>query len=252
MRLFLIFFFFISCEQRSFDFSYVEKRWLAVKKVSYTNQKIIPRVQITKPKNAWQHLATLDIETKLGVERDCLFYKYQSSKKGVFQIITKNPQKSCMESLYQKSYFKLEDLRSFWISVKEDELDLGVSKIKYTFKFPSLAHDDVGFLALSHGKYEEKLKIGDQCFSVNDRCEVLQDNCHLCPDGNFQVVDNNCEGRGSRFCGHQVCGKSAEIACPRGRRYNDYKQDYCVSESPMGWCEADSRVKCLDGVLICE
>ena len=122
-------------------------------------------------------------------------------------------------------------------------------KSSYTFFFEGKNH--------LIGQMSDTYKNGKayQCRKVDENCHSLQeDTCHLCRYGHFEVVDYNCPGGGSKFCGERRCGGEGEPACLIGYHlvHERFKQRPCVDNSPVGHCLPGLHQVCdKNNVLIC-
>lgn len=85
-----------------------------------------------------------------------------------------------------------------------------------------------------------------RCHQVDKDCNTVGENrCDECRYGWYEVVDFNCPGGGSKFCGQNHCGEKNEPACPRGVRVVDNEE--------KGICQSDLEpVENADKILICQ
>jgi hypothetical protein len=168
------------------------------------------------------------------------------------KVLTAMPEKSCKESLYQKAYIELKGIENFFFDINEKKLTFNIDRVDYHFPFLNSKIPMLNTIALSHGKYRKEIEEPESCYEVDANCKVVKNNCDQCPNGFFEIIDSNCPGGGTRYCGSQLCGVKGDYACYRGKRYSGYTLDYCVNDSPVGFCNKLYRIRCLGKKLICE
>ena len=96
-----------------------------------------------------------------------------------------------------------------------------------------------------------KIEDGEICKQVNDSCEIVFDKCDQCIGGSYYFKNSLCTKAYSKVCGVNNCGVRGEVACLRGSVSTGLK-DYCIQDSPIGFCSDGSRVACVNETLICE
>lgn len=164
------------------------------------------------------------------------------------------------KKLFQKDFYNLH----IKYQINLTELKIDQSKVK----IPVLNHNYRVQKIFSHhetinqygsfdlsiglgGEKQEKVNQGEVCFQVDDDCQEIKDNCDLCPVGTYYIKANRCSKKYNRVCGIDNCGVRGNYACIRGHIASEVI-DYCIQDSPMGFCSDGSRVACVNGILICE
>lgn len=173
---------------------------------------------------------------------------------------------NCEESLMAKNKLWKSPYYNFEISLEGNKFYLLMDdkKIKFSLinkkelkntKFSShVAQNSFGSveIGLSQGGITPmKIKDGEICKQVNDDCEIVFAKCDQCLGGSYYFKNNSCTKAYSKVCGINNCGVRGEVACLRGSVSTGLK-DYCIQDSPIGFCSDGSRVACVNETLICE
>lgn len=87
-----------------------------------------------------------------------------------------------------------------------------------------------------------------RCQHIGSDCKTIGENlCDECRYGWYEVIDFQCPGGGSKFCGQNHCGEKNEPACLRGAVKNN------SDEEEKGICQSDlSPVLNNDKILVCQ
>jgi len=152
-----------------------------------------------------------------------------------------------------RSYFvmKIDDktYKLSFINVKNKNHQRGsshIAKNKYGSTMIS-----INSVQNSHPEVTLSLKDGEICRLVDDNCKVIFDKCDQCDNSSYYFKNNTCRSKNSKICGIDLCGQRGEVACLRGHEATKMSQ-YCIQDSPVGFCHGDLRVACINGILICE
>lgn len=227
---------------------------------------------VDEPKGARVILAELEFLNKeFNRQRDCIAYKVPTAKKSGELLFIRGEQGSdCKQRVLSPPYFSLKDIYNlsmnltlrelvFKIDTKKLTLDFFNLRLKdlktheaYNFKVPGV---EVSFVERVNLKNSELLDL-EICQDVSSDCSREEKNlCHLCPNNgvSYMVYASSCKANPiRRYCGKVDCGEPGNPACIRGRRAVGYTGDYCIADSPLGFCKPPARVICLNGELYCE
>lgn len=218
---------------------------------------------IEKPAGTWIVL----IENKV----KCLTYKTPFKEGlGILKIVEMNKGECQID---QNSSFTLSNIQklSGYYNKKANEFSFQMTiqdqTKKYTIpllnkvvnkKFERFDSniDNVYFKNLLLEEYtaQAPIKDGELCYGVNSSCStVVANKCASCENGFYEVIDFNCPGGGSRYCGANKCGQKNEPACPRGYEILESKlSSLCFDGSPAGYCAPGLHTYCNeDKILIC-
>jgi hypothetical protein len=248
-------------------------RWIGAYSLSEISPYYKPGELITGPKETWQPLFAISLyaQTTDTQVKDCLYFYH--TEQSLLKVI-ENVQTSCQQAALQEgivtyvsklSYkLMLQKLKiSFFSDAQEIKLEYNLYNVQpdkdrnfQIFESNLGKKNESGLYLRSMvenqgSKQIQKLNLGDKCFELNPNCEVVQSQCHLCPSGFHQIIDSNCPQKGTRICGLKSCGQRGELACPRGRKFSGYTGDYCIPDSPLGICDKELRVHCMDKQLVC-
>lgn len=164
------------------------------------------------------------------------------------------------EKLFSKKYYNLKisfDFKKVLIKIDQEKIEVPLINFKQRENKKFSHHIKVN----SHGSFEistglggEKtqwLKDGDICYETDDDCQLVMDNCDMCPYGTYYIKNNQCKNNLTKVCGIDNCGERGQYACIRGPIASNIKE-YCMPDSPFGFCKPGLRVVCINGVLTCE
>jgi hypothetical protein len=273
MRSFILFIstflIFASCQEKRLNL----KDELAFVSSIKFNDSYLNKGVVNRPPRVWVELLRYDNGQNI---RKCLIFKTPyKDEKGVLKLVDLK-QKKC--STFEKGEVIFDGLEELKVQLSSKGqngrksylvLRYGVGEQQQSYEIPLLNYVkrksfqkydnqlDIGFIdELSFGKVLaiKTIADGNVCYGVNSECKVVIDNeCDKCQSGFYEVVDFNCPGGGSKFCGAIECGKRNQPACPRGYQILDSKlPSLCFDGSPAGLCEAGLRTFCNeDKILIC-
>jgi hypothetical protein len=164
------------------------------------------------------------------------------------------------KKLWESVYYNYEinfNSNKLYLKIDKTEFDISLINNKKMFhqKFSShTAKNSFGSVMLGLGKVGKervKIKDGEICRQVNNDCSISLDQCDQCQGGSYYFKNSQCQKIYSKACGINPCGKRGEVACLRGYLASGIK-DYCIQDSPVGFCFDGSRVACVNETLICE
>lgn len=250
-------------------FEEVQVRWSSAYKKDVVSNYLTAE-PINAPKGARVVLAKIKLLTKnFKSLTDCLVYQIPSADKpGELFFIQSRLGKSCEEQKFKTAYFTYKDIFNLKLEETNSKLVIFIDQFKISFSFynivnPNLKTESADYqlrvpgvlVSFVEGSVSQNiLKEYEVCSDVpNDQCSNrTEDLCHLCPSGkSYQVIASNCSKPLRRYCGHKQCGEKDGPACLRGRVSTGYKGPFCITDSPMGFCEKPARVVCLNNELYC-
>jgi hypothetical protein len=164
------------------------------------------------------------------------------------------------DKVWRSSYYNFEARfrnNNFYLQVDEKKYLVKLVNIKSLKKekFSShIAQNQYGAVEIgigTQGSSLPQIQDGEICRQVNDDCKIVFDKCDLCTGGSYYFKNNKCTKFYSKVCGINTCGVRGEVACLRGS-ISTGLSDYCIQDSPLGFCHDGSRVACVNNTLICE
>ena len=240
-------------------------------------------IELTRPPGFEQLVMEFVIPQKggLSLKTHCVYYQVPYKEKiSSFKVMEINAVDSCPEtSEIGKQYISISGLNKMKVTFKNFKLTLdfykgsnkhkieivmpnieaGVVHEKYRsikekklmsgLKFLRLDEDSFDFASNKYlGKLSDRFSRGSaiRCQQVNKDCETVGENrCEECRYGWFEVVDFQCAGGGSKFCGQNHCGEKNEPACPRGVKV--------IDPGEAGICQSDLEpVLNAEKILVCQ
>ena len=241
-------------------------RWLNATEILNKNPHFLEGVVITRPEGTWQSLFILEKNDK---KQDCVFFKIPSqTEKGILKIKGLPVNEKCENLLLDKGDVSIQNISEFSYKKNSKALTFLINNKEYKFHFLNSALQDQPY-ALFEGDYSdhkseirflgkeitqrEILKQGEFCHRYKDDCsEEIAFQCDRCENGVFtQVINSSCQKGYAKICGDISCGELNAPACIRGFGASGLKEEYCVQDSPLGFCREGLRVRCVDGALIC-
>jgi len=146
-----------------------------------------------------------------------------------------------------------KEVYNFSFNLKKNVLILNIDQHKEKIKMLNFYNQDISLLSFLK---DPGVQIPDYtiCSDVSNHCASKTiNNCDSCSAGvSYQVVASNCSfGSLRRYCGKKICGKKDAPACYRGRAASGYTGPFCISDSPIAFCEKPLRVICLNDELYC-
>ncbi len=234
--------------------SIIEDRWRGALFIQ-ANKNFKQDILVKEPRGTRQHILSVTyLDKGFNKVKDCLVYDVPKKREAsTLSIITVISKESCVDNLFSKVSFKWDQIFNFTYSINDTKLELKMDDIVKIFNLYNLTLRSKGMLiSFVDSDDGEVLKSGDICFDVSDKCNVLMpDQCILCPGGIQPAIASSCQSKTRKYCSDKVCGTRGELACVRGFVASGYQGDYCLNDSPIGYCSGRLRVVCIDGVLRC-
>jgi hypothetical protein len=267
--LLIIFSLFLSCEEQKSNhfFDQTQKRWIATTSIEKINTNYKDLSLIISPKETVQALLKINfLDSNFNEVSDCLFYKIPKINEGELFIVENPKNVSCMDLVADTPFVKMKNIRNFGIEISSF-LRLKIDLEKIDYKLLNLASKRTKkilssssrrkILVASSVNYKlekEELSDGSICFDINDECsETVKDHCDRCKGSFYLVVARACSSRFQKRCGESICGSKNNPACIRGFKTSGVKpENYCINDSPVGFCNTGLRVVCINSVLMCQ
>lgn len=211
---------------------------------------------ITEPAGTTQHIFTISyLNSNFQKRINCLVYSIPKKQQtGHLKIIAPKLGQSCEEVIFDKGIKEWKEVYNFAFNVEKSILILKIDTQEIKIPMMNLNQQDSSLLVSfsNSSKPGISLKENDICFDVNDDCEEsVKYQCQLCPNGIQNIIASSCPTKLRKICSKERCGQSGGYACMRGYAATGYTGDYCINDSPIAFCEGDSRVICVDGILKC-
>jgi hypothetical protein len=224
------------------------------------------------PKDVSVNLLTLDVyNLDFSTIRYCLNLKQGKGIVPSNLYITKTSESDCSKSLFSHSVLKSKNFYNFKIKIKSNQFTIKMDSEKIKIDLYNLqtnekpkvamqsAVESKSFSSVDIAIEESRVVIpqktildGKICFDVDDECNHEADNCMKCQYGSYTIINSACRTKYSKVCGHNNCGQNGQHACIRGFEITDFKLDYCITDSPAGFCNKGLRVFCHNQTLVCE
>ena len=233
----------------------LQVRWRTVLGINI-NPHIKKETPIIKPKNTWTKVLELNLlNENFEVYKDCVLYKVPETKgTGILKIFFNKTAKTCESQAFEPGDIEVKGIFNFGFNSYKDKLSFIIDDKTYLFKFPNLNSENKDLLLGKKIKDVsiQKLKEGDICRDFTDSCQPIQKaNCSLCPAGSVDAIYTDCPGMYRKYCAPNSCGGKGEYACARGMVSTKYSGDFCIPDSPVGFCRKGLRVICRNSELIC-
>lgn len=221
------------------------------------NENLVNEENIKAPPGTWQAALRLSAYANMFERVDyCLLVKipYKLEPGKIKFVRSKTLEKTCSEQLFAPQDSAEVEFYNLYIDYNQNELVLKVDQHVHRYKFSNMSQ---GSLLVSNDNGATSsgavslLKDGEVCRQVNSDCASGVDRCDDCENGSYYIKDNSCAQAYTKICGVDNCGKKGEPACVRGQVSTGVK-DYCIQDSPVGFCSGKNRVACVNGKLICE
>jgi hypothetical protein len=259
----------ISCEEKKTNdfFGKTQRRWISTFSIERVNLNYKKLDLILSPRGTTQAILKINfLDQDFKEVSDCLFYKIPKVNDGEVFVIENPEQVDCMTLIAEKPYASLKSIRNFGLEISK-KLRLKVDLYQYDYKLLNLkpkrskkilsSSQLQAVQVASSVLYNKKEKIlidGDICFDIDDECkEVMSDQCHLCEGSFFLVIAKSCEKKYQKRCGDNICGSRNMPACIRGFKTSGVRaENYCINDSPVGFCQKGLRVVCVDHLLVCQ
>lgn len=228
----------------------------SVYKVSEINGNFVGAEKIMAAPGTWSSALRLHTRVNDFQRLDyCLLVKapYRLEPGELKFVIAESFAKECSEYLFSKPASRTVKFYNLSIAPGADELRIKADDREFQYRFINQSGWSLQISTpAEEGKRERRfLKEGEFCFKVANDCSVSADQCDLCEGGSYYVKNNSCLSAYSKVCGQDKCGLKGEPACIRGQVSTGVK-DYCIQDSPVGFCSGNARVACVNGLLICE
>lgn len=235
------------------------------------DERFLTREPISKPKGVRVVIGEIDLLTKDWREiTDCIIYEIpKKGTPGKLFVIQKKSKISCEERKFAKAHLEISEIYNLAIQENSQSLKFLIDKYQIEFDFFNIVDhsedsESSSFKTKVPGTFvsfvestaaQKRLSDFDVCSDVptSDNCsENPKGFCHLCPNGNtYKVVASNCRKSLRTYCGYKECGSKGQPACVRGRAATGYKGPFCITDSPMAYCQKPARVVCLNNELFC-
>jgi hypothetical protein len=274
--LILLFFLFISCKHAVTNGEFFEKtssRWNYGSKISWINEHYKSVEKIATPKGTYQSIFEIEfIDANFNESYDCIqFYVPKDESDGELIIVPNPKHENCNKLITNSGYARIPDIRNFGYEINKGILKLKVDEFRFYYKF--LNFDKSSTLKLlsssipsklvagvliaskvSYSKSKNILQDGSSCFKIDDECNEIQKNeCSQCTGGYYEVISSKCGTKRNRVCGVNRCGEKNKTACLRGYLASGIDpENYCIADSPLGFCNPGFKVVCINNVLMCE
>lgn len=159
----------------------------------------------------------------------------------------------CSDYLFAPAASNTLDFYNAVVDLEDSVLTIKLDKETHRYSFINLSGLDVQVSPEDGASkaHRETLKAGEICLAVADDCSVSKDRCGECEGGSHYIKNSACASAYSKVCGRDLCGQKGYYACLRGHASTGIK-DYCIQDSPVGFCSGDNRVGCVNGTLVCE
>lgn len=276
---FIVFIFiltFSSCKTSPVANKFFEKtnlRWNYGVSLSWENMHYKNSEKVEEPKGTYQAVFSVKfLDKNFNYSYDCINYLIPTNEvQGELSIIANPDNVHCSKLIAETPYAKIEKIRNFGYEMKGSSLLVKVDEYRFEYNFlnfskkfaPKLLSSSVkpsivnGIQMASSIYYTKPLKTlnsGDICFDIDEKCdETISNKCSQCSGGHYEVVASSCATKRRKICGVDDCGKKNKPACFRGYLFSNLKpENYCISGSPVGFCERGLKVVCINSVLMCE
>lgn len=229
---------------------HIEQRWQGSRSIEI-NPRLTPGETIKKP--AAVHLKILEVTIygkDFGLIKDCLFYRVPSKdKSGLLYLHSVYKQEDCDSQITLPAKMQKNEIYNLGI----ENFSGGVLLQIDTKEIPIISRSKTPSLLISLVEESGHQPYVKLCYQVDDQCRVVQkDLCEFCPQGAYPVITSACRSAYSKVCARETCGEKNGFACIRGYQATQYRENYCVSDSPVAYCKGGLRVFCENDKLICK
>lgn len=266
----IVIFLLFSCTNSTREFLEVKNalfvRWSGAIEVTQLNPHLKKKEKIITPVATIQHLFSLGfLDVNFNKNYDCVYYEILSKDVGNL-IFTKNktnatcplyPKEETVifKSLVKNFIFNFEN-QTLTIANDKDQFILKLNERIKTNSFgahsrnvPLIVTSPIKTKNIS--KAQELIADGEICQKIGDECLIEFSKCDLCQNGFYPIIDNACPKSYTKICGNNDCGKLNMPACIRGYISTKFQLNYCINDSPIGFCDKEYRVMCINNRLIC-
>lgn len=242
--------------------------WAYINAVSDRHEFYKNNEVISKPKDAWQILFSLQyIDSGLKKLKDCVYYLVPGESPGVLKIKTMSASTSCDESILSSGDREVKNIKSLQFAVTEKGIDLDFTLAdfqnhKWQAKLPASSGVRVPKMQTSSAEYKsakilllapeqntkvpkvDNYKPKTLCHNINEDCmEVSPSFCSQCPEGWYEIP-NGCS-EGPKYCGVLECGGKDQPACRRGMKWQRKELDFdCRTNSSFAYCSKGLTIAC--------
>lgn len=235
--------------------SFFKEELFSVYQVGEINPAVINNEGLDLPPGVWSPAARFSVLANDFERIDyCLVLKAPFKlEPGQLKFVAAGEQ-SCGERLFAEPLAGPKSFYNISARLEEAKFTLRVDQEKRVYRFVNMEDGDVRIApdvesqTLSPAKL---LRDGEACFTVADDCSATEDRCGRCEGGSYYIKNSACQSAYSKVCGRDTCGQKGAYACIRGHVSTGVK-DYCIQDSPVGFCSGNNRVGCVNGTLICE
>ena len=254
-------------------------RWIGATTIHSLHPYIQQGESIKKPSNTWQKLFAVSFYDKnFQIQHDCLYYLVPNSETSGKLAVSFNAHSSqcppappekidlIRENIFNFSYdisLEVKSKHQLKLKVDDDEIlfdfiNFKTKKYQYSLSSNSVKNGSYIGLRVSSPvdsiKHSTEVSLADGvlCHRLDQDCKTLQNyNCDACTNGWYEIISSDCPNQYNKVCGQNKCGKSGEPACIRGRVATGYQMNYCINDSPIGYCDKGLRVFCNANQLVC-
>lgn len=246
----------------------IKLKWIGAFDIKI-NESLKPLEEINQPQNTWIEVGEVHyFDKNFSTKTDCILYNTPGkSSLGELKIIEKPMRKSCQDLIFEEGLYQAKNIRKLGYQLKGNTFSLIVDNYNIEFKYynqlknskfqlnknrGSFSSQSVALVTLSSKDDGTILKSGQLCFQIDDQCNIVKkDECRLCPNQVVAIKENNCSRLYSKICSDNPCGSRGQYACLRGQEFIGELKDYCLADSPIGYCQKGLRVFCENKRLIC-
>ncbi|MCO4752958.1 MAG: hypothetical protein KC478_00680 [Bacteriovoracaceae bacterium] len=236
--------------------SYLHDKFLSVYEVIELNERLVNANELKLAPGAWHSAMRLKARVNNFKTIDyCLLVKTPYEvEPGELKFVQAASDTKCSEYFFSPAIAQALSFYNLKINYADYALSLRLDKKSYDYKFKNIQSKalEISLGSLEYqGTPDRVLADGVICKKVEDDCSVSLDQCNLCENGHYYVKNGHCSSSYSKVCGIDNCGAKGEPACIRGEVATGVK-DYCIQDSPVGFCSGSARVACVNKLLICE
>lgn len=248
---------FTGCEfQEKEPQAFFKRELFSVFKVSGINEAIVGKSSFELAPGSWHSAMRLSARVNgFEVVDYCLLVKvpYELDPGQIKFVKAHEAQKPCSEYLFEKPVSEIRDFYNLLVEYDKAKLVIKLDKENHVYEFLNLANMSLRYSVSASAALPAQalLKEGHVCYQVNDDCTSSEDRCSQCEGGSYLVKNSACATAYSKVCGVDECGQKNRPACIRGHMASGV-MDYCIQDSPVGFCSGDNRVACVNGLLTCE
>jgi hypothetical protein len=253
-------------------------RWLGGIDIINIHENIKQGESIKEPRGTWQQLFTVVFyDRSFQKQYDCVYYQVPSDgEAGVWGVVFNGYESKCSAIPAKKDLERSEIFNFAYklnrIQSHESHIELFVDQNKLEFRLSNFSNGKIQNRMLGNSviesqftglrvsspvdplaePVEKKLGDGTICHEPDNSCESqINYQCDQCENGWYEVVASECPTSFKKVCGQDPCGQKGSTACVRGYVATGYKLNYCINDSPVGFCNEGFRVYCFNKELVC-